>query len=352
MEAPKKYNLALTRPGFAGLLADELRDLKKLEGTVENPAALRFEENVNLPPLAETIFARQFLPRAALLKASDDGETVAFIVKRLEIMAGRGNRQSGSWTLHAFALDDDPALHRAMALEKAVLAALKIKLPKLLKRYVAPLEFSADPRQREDVLIQLYVSALDEVWMSIASMASGVSLFIGGNQRMRHRQGSPSRSSSKLEEAFVCLGHEPKPGDSAVDLGAAPGGWTFTLARHGANVTAVDHGELDLPKDKKLRGEVLHLKDNGLKYFPEQPVDWLCCDMVIASRETLRVLDAWMEKGWMKHFVVNVKLPQAQPWPVIKEAVALLQKHAWPIAKAKHLYHDRQEITLVGSRDL
>ena len=48
--------------------------------------------------------------------------------------------------------------------------------------------------------------------------------------------GAPSRSAAKLEEALLYfLGDEAerllRGGMSAVDLGAAPGGWTWILAR-------------------------------------------------------------------------------------------------------------------------
>jgi 23S rRNA C2498 (ribose-2'-O)-methylase RlmM len=55
-----------------------------------------------------------------------------------------------------------------------------------------------------------------------------------------------------------------------------------------------------------------------------------------------------LEDGLARNFVFNVKLPQAQPWPVIKEALSLLSRYPWAVMKAKHLYHDRQEITLMG----
>jgi 23S rRNA (cytidine2498-2'-O)-methyltransferase len=121
------------------------------------------------------------------------------------------------------------------------------------------------------------------------------------------------------------------------------------MVRHGASVTAIDHGALKLPADKKFSERVTHLKENGLTYRPISPVDWVVCDMLVGSRETLAVLDRWLSQGLAKNFVFNVKLPQAKPWPVIRDALDLLARYPWAVMRAKHLFHDRQEITLMGS---
>ena len=69
-----------------------------------------------------------------------------------------------------------------------------------------------------------------------------------------------------------------KPGMSAVDLGAAPGGWTWQLVRRSIRVTAIDNG----PMDRALMdsGVVTHLREDGFRYRPKKPVDWLVCEKV------------------------------------------------------------------------
>ena len=71
-----------------------------------------------------------------------------------------------------------------------------------------------------------------------------------GIPRLRMHADAPSRSALKLEEAFLVLldrGERQRlllPGMRAADLGAAPGGWTWVLTRHGLRVTAIDNGPL------------------------------------------------------------------------------------------------------------
>ena len=62
---------------------------------------------------------------------------------------------------------------------------------------------------------------------------------------VEHKVGPPSRAYRKVWEALSVLGAQPMPGERCVDLGAAPGGWTWALARLGADVVAVDKAELD-----------------------------------------------------------------------------------------------------------
>jgi 23S rRNA (cytidine2498-2'-O)-methyltransferase len=116
-----------------------------------------------------------------------------------------------------------------------------------------------------------------------ASLAPWASRWTMGIPRLRMPGGAPSRSTLKLAEAFVTfLGDREsellRAGLRAVDLGAAPGGWTWQLARRGLRVIAVDNGP--------LKGEVnddplvTHLRADGLSYLPKRPVDWMVCDIV------------------------------------------------------------------------
>jgi 23S rRNA C2498 (ribose-2'-O)-methylase RlmM len=349
----KKYHLAVCRPGFAGALCSEFKARWGISGEVVHKAAVAFPESAKLPPISETVFVRQYLPLAMRVTTADDSDVIEAIAARLKVLARRDNKKSpgkvAEWHLHSFAIDDDPAIARAAQIGKSVRAQLQ---------KIFPSGFGS--------LLQIFVAGPEDVWFSVATLpgtgATLVSPHIGGVQRMRAITGAPSRSSSKLSEALEYLSHhgiKPAPGETAVDLGAAPGGWTLVMALRGVDVTAVDHAELDLPAAKKLQGIVTHVKANGLKYLPDEPVDWLCCDMVMGSRQTLEVLQKWLEGknglATMRRFVVNVKLPQAaeNTWPAVAEALALLNEHAtgWRILRVRQLFHDRNEVTLIGVRD-
>jgi 23S rRNA (cytidine2498-2'-O)-methyltransferase len=72
-----------------------------------------------------------------------------------------------------------------------------------------------------------------------------------GIPRLRMPRSAPSRATLKLEEAwhhFISAEEWDQrlpPGMRSVDLGAAPGGWTWQLAQRGMFVEAIDNGSMD-----------------------------------------------------------------------------------------------------------
>ncbi len=343
-------HLVLMRPGFEASLRDEFLDRFDLNGEVICRAGVGFSDSLRLPRVRDSVFARQLMPRARVFTEADQDCLAKLIFERISVLTRRSNRQSGVWTLHAFAIDDDDQLARAKKIGKVVMQLLREKHKGFVARYVVPEEFARTERSPHDVIIQLYASGPCEMWLSAAALADGLSPWEAGFQRMKTLAGAPSRSASKLEEALLVLGEFPKRGQTAVDLGAAPGGWSYVLAHHGAHVTAIDHANLDLPRMGKLKGQIIHRRENGLKFLPATPVDWLVCDMVIGYRETLRVLQAWLDADAMQYFVVNVKLPKSKHWPMVKEALSLIEGYGWGVVTGQHLLHDRSEITLLGRR--
>lgn len=165
----------------------------------------------------------------------------------------------------------------------------------------------------------------------------------GGQRRMGDDPQAPSRSYLKSEEAYGVLGREPKAGETVVDLGAAPGGWSYSAAKRGATVIAVDNGPL---KGGALRPEITHSASDAFKFVPEKPVDWLFCDMVEDPERIADLLERWLENEWCRRFVVNLKFGRHDPLRVLERAEKLRARCS--LFRARHLYHDREELTLVG----
>lgn len=170
-----------------------------------------------------------------------------------------------------------------------------------------------------------------------------------GIPRLKFPHEAPSRSTLKLEEAFLTLldGDERarwlKAGLSAVDLGAAPGGWTWQLVRRSIRVVAVDNG----PMDRALlnSGLVAHRREDGFRFRPPRPVDWLVCDMVEQPRRVAELIARWLEQGWCRHAIFNLKLPMKKRFDEAQHCLARVRVAAKTV-RAKQLYHDREEITV------
>lgn len=174
-----------------------------------------------------------------------------------------------------------------------------------------------------------------------------------GIPRLRMPRGAPSRSTLKLAEAFVTfLGERAsellRPGMRAVDLGAAPGGWTWQLAQRGVRVTAVDNGA--------LRGEVAqdplvtHLRADGLTYIPRRSVDWLLCDIVESPSRVATLVARWIAEGHARRAIFNLKLPMKKRYDEARRCESIIRDslaraRVKPALALRQLYHDREEIT-------
>jgi len=167
-----------------------------------------------------------------------------------------------------------------------------------------------------------------------------------GRQRMHRTGDAPSRAGLKLEEAWALLGLWPAPGETCVDLGAAPGGWTARALDRGARVVAVDRAALspDVARHPKLR----HLRESAFAYVPEESVDWLLCDMAWRPLEVATLLARWGREGWALHLVANFKLPMRDKVETLARARRLLEDAGWKAIRMRQLYHDRDEVTVVA----
>jgi 23S rRNA (cytidine2498-2'-O)-methyltransferase len=172
-----------------------------------------------------------------------------------------------------------------------------------------------------------------------------------GQRRMADDPRAPSRSYLKIEEAYGILGIEPQAGETVCDLGAAPGGWSYSAAKRGAEVVAVDNGPL---KGGALgHPRIQHRCEDAFQFQPAggQAFDWLFCDLVEEPHHVLRSIVApWLERRWCRRFVINLKLGRVDPIALLQELGAAgspLAAHGAGVL-VRHLYHDRDEITALG----
>ncbi|WP_028116819.1 23S rRNA (cytidine(2498)-2'-O)-methyltransferase RlmM [Ferrimonas senticii] len=181
-----------------------------------------------------------------------------------------------------------------------------------------------------------------------------------GIERLKFPSDAPSRSTLKLDEAFnLFLSEEEqqqraRSGMKAVDLGACPGGWTYQLVRRGMFVESIDNGEM---ADSLMEsGQVKHYAVDGFKHQPIHTNNhWLVCDMVEKPDRVASLMARWFINGWCHEAIFNLKLPMKQRYPMVTECLnqlseALRAGGVRAQIKAKHLYHDREEITVYVHR--
>ncbi len=155
------------------------------------------------------------------------------------------------------------------------------------------------------------------------------------------RDGPPSRAYLKLWETFARLRRQPRPGERCLDLGAAPGGWTWLLARSGAEVLAVDKAPLApevaaLPNVTWQEGSAFALDPEAIG-----PVDWWCSDIIAYPDRLLELATRWLESGRVANLVCTIKFQGATD----HDATARFQ--ALPDARVFHLDQNKHELTCV-----
>jgi len=153
------------------------------------------------------------------------------------------------------------------------------------------------------------------------------------------RTGPPSRAYLKLWEILTLLGTWPQPGSRCLDLGASPGGWTYSLARLGAEVLAVDKAPLD-PAVAAMPGVTMR-QESAFALDPrtEAPVDWLFSDVIAYPSRTLSMVRAWIDAGQVHHVVCTLKFQGATDHEAAEAFAAI------PGGSVRHLFHNKHELT-------
>jgi len=163
--------------------------------------------------------------------------------------------------------------------------------------------------------------------------ANGVPRFV------EDRDGPPSRAYLKLWETFARLRRQPGTGERCLDLGAAPGGWTWLLARTGAEVLAVDRAPLASEVDRLANVTVQLGSAFGLDPAEVGPVDWWCSDIIAYPDRLFALVTRWLDSGLVRNLVCTVKFQGATDHEAAARFAAL------PGAQLFHLSHNKHELT-------
>jgi 23S rRNA (cytidine2498-2'-O)-methyltransferase len=178
-----------------------------------------------------------------------------------------------------------------------------------------------------------------------------------GVKRLKFPSEAPSRSTLKLEEAIqsFCSPAQQsvlfQTGMSAVDLGACPGGWTYQLVSRGIKTEAVDNGAMD--ETLMQSGLVEYSPADGFTYKPKEGhVDWLVCDMIEKPDRVAKLMADWLTQGLASAAIFNLKLPMKKRYLTLVPLIQMFEERLSSgdeaaVIHAKHLYHNRDEVTFM-----
>jgi 23S rRNA (cytidine2498-2'-O)-methyltransferase len=206
-------------------------------------------------------------------------------------------------------------------------------------------ELGIVPVVREaDWIVSVFVTE-KTVFYGVSRPEHNLSDWPGGMIRYRQEDGQISRAKFKLLEAERIFGLDFAAYRDAIDLGAAPGGWTSLLLERGVHVTAIDPGALH--PSLKDHPKLTFLKRNAADVKLETGgSDLLVCDMSWSPLQTGRLLKDLLYA--LQHggsVILTVKLMHGKPFQTIKELMRVLEPEL-TLQRAKQLFHNREELTL------
>jgi 23S rRNA (cytidine2498-2'-O)-methyltransferase len=160
-----------------------------------------------------------------------------------------------------------------------------------------------------------------------------------GEPQFDESMDAPSRAYLKLWEFFTLFGRHPRAGETCLDLGASPGGWTWVLASLGAHVTSIDKADLAphvarMPGVRLLRADAFKLKPSDVGRL-----DWLFSDVICEPRRLLALVHDWLESGLCENFVCTIKFKGRTDFAVLEDFLKIPGSHA------RHLFHNKHEVT-------
>lgn len=337
-------------PEFVGAALDELRECDagmRVERTLAPGVVLLEADETFVETIAANppVFARHLMPVHATVALTNDVADLAVLTDAVETLPHLDRVDAGvpfavqarivSISLHP------PARPYGAGDLRAVIAPLVAARRGATERTKAP---------------QTVVSLLLDdttAFVGVSAARANLSDWPGGQHRFARDPGQISRAEFKLLEALDVFGVALPAGGTALDLGAAPGGWTRVLLMAGIDVVAVDPAALD-PRLSADGRRLRHVPGQAQAFLAQARRDRarfavVLCDIRIDARGAaqlmVRAADVLEPGGFA---LVTLKLPRPSrhvvPQRLLTEALELLARRYGRVA-TRQLFHNRHEVT-------
>lgn len=199
--------------------------------------------------------------------------------------------------------------------------------------------------QDPEWIISIFVAG-SMLYAGISRPSDNLSDWSGGAIRFQREEGQISRAKFKLLEAEQSFGIDFTAFHKALDIGAAPGGWTSFLLERGLQVTAVDPAVMH----ESLQGHpaLRILRKNASEVqFKDEEFDLLVCDMSWSPKQMVKLVKELLPSlAAGGTAVITVKLMHKKPMALIDDVISSFEQAEMQVQRAKQLFHNRDEITL------
>ena len=247
------WKLAYSRPGFI---------------TFKTP------DDVGLAEAAPTAFARSW--GRSLGRAVDADGVIA------AAMALRDGDEPGKFTrVHALARDPELPVDELADVAAKVATGLSLSNLALGDALVG------------DLVLDIIAAPGEPMSLGVHRHIRDRAASVGGVAPASVPDDSPSRAYAKIEEAIAWTGLPIAAGDTALEIGSAPGGAALALVRRGVNVIGVDPGAMDEVVLAARHENGAHVEHRAIKVgalrWEDLPVriDWLLVDVNLAPQVAL-----------------------------------------------------------------
>lgn len=173
----------------------------------------------------------------------------------------------------------------------------------------------------------------------LASAACASPFANGALHFAEDKHNPPNRAYLKLWEFFTRIGVRPGPGDLCLDLGSAPGGWTWVVAALGARVFSIDKAELAPHVARNPLVE--HCRGSAFAMEPRIVGDatWLFCDVACYPDRLYTFMQRWLDAESTANMVCTIKFSGVTDFAVL-ELFSQIKD-----AGCMHLYANKHEVT-------
>lgn len=239
------------------------------------------------------------------------------------------------------------------------------KLTEIRDEFTRLLQPAIHPEQPEWILDLIDLGG-GELWLGYHHRKFGArsrcSQAAGGAISVNMPEDSPSRAFIKLEQALTWSGLEPRPGQTALEVGSAPGGASYALLLREVAVCGIDPGAMDPLFRQRYPSRFRHVKKSVSQVsaadLPES-IDWLVLDINAKPKVTLSLIHDLIRHTEtrflrLQGMILTLKINDWKLARFIPEWLEQIGEMAGPFGlaqiRATQLPANRQEICVVARR--
>lgn len=224
----------------------------------------------------------------------------------------------------------------------------------------AGIDFETNPSPGCTVLdVVVEETDAEPFFLGMHEIRPGCHMQPGGLPRLTVSDEVPSRAWLKLEQALAWRGWDAADwrGQTALDLGCAPGGATYALLNRGMDVIGVDTGEMDERVYKiadAKGGSFEHWRIPAGKIdlgsLPSR-LDLLVCDINLAPNQVLPLVERVQRHSPAKRLILTLKLNTPELEDRAEEFLKAVRRFAPGPVYATQLAGNRREICVTASAE-